>query len=236
MSTQFWIKDADGKFDGSLPEVPKKGYVAEASNNENVSVVSNVSKAQNVADVKKERDDRIISDERLVEILKALRKALRFSKQGDILRKFGIDPSLFTLEEITAMVEMFVQYRKMQMAMDLAKNKVKDPSVVDKYYHCRAHCIATRTGLGGIAASYPAGYAKEVADLFKNAFGRGTIKGGSVDDRIIASIKDSIGDLAANSKGRLGDPRISCNNVCEHLWPDSVSPEIRDEVDTAFGV
>ncbi|MEO5359892.1 MAG: hypothetical protein H7843_05530 [Nitrospirota bacterium] len=233
MSTQFWIKDADGKFDGSLPEVPKKGYVAEASNNENVSVVS---KAQNVANVKKERDDRILSDERLVEILKALRKGLRFSRQGDILRKFGIDPSIFTLEQITAMLEMYVQNRKLKLAMHLAKDEVKNPSVLDKYYHCRAHCIATRTGLGGIAASYPAGYAKEVADLFKNAFGLGTIKGGSVDDRIIASIKDSIGDLAANSKGRLGDPRISCNNVCEHLWPDSVSPEIREKVDKAFGV
>ncbi|MBF0487980.1 MAG: hypothetical protein HQK98_07440 [Nitrospirae bacterium] len=109
-----------------------------------------------------------------------------------------------------------------------------DPSGLDKYYHCRAHCIATRAGLGGIAASYPAGYAKEVWDLFLNAFGLGTIKG-SYDERIIADIEDTIGDLAANSTGRLGDPRMSCGEICDSYWPESVPREIRDAVDEEFG-
>jgi hypothetical protein len=72
-------------------------------------------------------------------------------------------------------------------------------------------------------------------DLFKNLFDWGSIHG-RVDERIVASIKDSIGDLAANSTGRLGDPRINCNDVCDGYWPHHKIPiEIRDDVDRRFG-
>ncbi|MBF0553976.1 MAG: hypothetical protein HQK96_05380 [Nitrospirae bacterium] len=34
MSEKFWIQDADGKLDGSLHEVPQKGYTADGSEKE----------------------------------------------------------------------------------------------------------------------------------------------------------------------------------------------------------
>ncbi|WP_420266865.1 hypothetical protein [Candidatus Magnetominusculus dajiuhuensis] len=231
MSEQFWIQGKDGKLEGSLPEVPKKGYTGDGSEKENVAVVS---KVENIVVADKANEKQIITDKQLRELLEMLRKGLSMSRKADLLRRLGIDPSAFTLEEIIAMVEMYIQLRKMQIAMNRAENNGKDPRGLDKFYHCRAHCIATRAGLGGIAASYPAGYAKEVYDLFKNALDKGTIHG-RIDKRIVASIIDSIGDLAANSTGRLGDPRISCNNVCDHLWPQDVPRAIIDEVDQSFG-
>lgn len=232
MSEKFWVQEADGKLDGSLPGVPKKGYIAGVADKVNAAGVSNV---QKVADTNKAKDDNFPTDEQLVEILKMLRKGLRFTRGGNILQKLGIDPAVFTLEEVTALVEMYVQLRKMKLAIKLANVVGINGAVLDKYYHCRAHCIGNRTGLGGMAVTNPAGYAKEVADLFKNAFGLGTITG-TFSQRIVASIIDSIGDLAANSTGRLGDPRISCNDVCEPLWPQSVPSDIREQVDKQFGV
>ncbi|MBF0555583.1 MAG: hypothetical protein HQK96_13675 [Nitrospirae bacterium] len=166
MSEQFWIQGEDGKLEGSLPEIPKKGYTGDGSEKENIS---DVSKEKNIVVADKAGNKQIITDKQLRELLEMLRKGLSMSRKADLLRRLGIDPSVFTLEEITAMFEMYVQLKKMKIAMELAKRKGKDSSGLDKFYHCRAHCIATRAGLGGIAASYPAGYAKEVWDLFKNA-------------------------------------------------------------------
>ncbi|MCG6552810.1 MAG: hypothetical protein L7F77_10815 [Candidatus Magnetominusculus sp. LBB02] len=237
MSERFWVKKDDGEFDGSLPGVPKKGYTADASAIEAMADVSNV---KNEVGDKKAVNDELITDKQLVELLKMSKKGLSMGRQGDILHGLGINPALFTLEQVIAMVEMYAQLKKMHNA----QQKVKDTNQqnktnisnegLDKFYHCRAHCIATRTGLGGIAASYPAGYAKEVYDLFKNALEKGTIHG-RFHKRIVASIIDSIGDLAANSTGRLGDSRISCNDVCDDQWPKGVPKDIRDKVDAEFG-
>ncbi|MBF0487981.1 MAG: hypothetical protein HQK98_07445 [Nitrospirae bacterium] len=99
MSEIFWIKDEDGKFDGSLPDVPKKGYTADGSEKENILDVSK----ENIPDAAAQDKKRRKTDAYIAAILEMLRKGLRLSRQGDILNKLGINPSIFSLEEITAM-------------------------------------------------------------------------------------------------------------------------------------
>ncbi|KWT78410.1 hypothetical protein [Candidatus Magnetominusculus xianensis] len=230
MSTKFWVQDEDGKLDGSLPGVPKKGYVAEVSEKEDGFVDFKVKQFPDADEQEKKRRK---TDKIIAAILDILRKGLKQHRSIDIFKILKFK-SIFTLEEVTAMFEMYAQYRKMGIAMDKARKLGIDPRELDKFYHCRAHCIGSRVGLGGIAASHKSEYAKELWDLFLNATGYGTIKG-NFEERIVASIIDTIGDLAANSQGRIGDPRKSCNEICNDLWPDSIPLKIRDEADQEFG-
>ncbi|MBF0320176.1 MAG: hypothetical protein HQL01_10300 [Nitrospirae bacterium] len=229
MSERFWIQGEDGKLEGSLPNVPKKGFTGDGSENENQP---DVSKVQNIIVADNADEKRIIPDKQLMDTLKMLKRGLRLGMKADELLSPGINNFIFPLKYVTALVEMFVQNRKMIEAMKMAREDGIDPRELDNYYHCRAHCSGKKAGLGSIAA-FHIGYAKEVFDLFLHVFGVGTIQG-SIDERIIDSIADSIEDMSANFAGRMGDPRISCNDTCDQLWPQGVPREFRDKVDQKF--
>lgn len=87
-------------------------------------------------------------------------------------------------------------------------NQMKESNTVgaDKYYHCIAHCRATKEGPGGEFMSIIGGYGKEAKDVFK--YGP----------------SDCAEDLAANEQGRNAGSSQSCIDQCNSLRPPGLPP------------
>jgi YD repeat-containing protein len=86
----------------------------------------------------------------------------------------------------------------------------------DKYFHCLAHCQATRTGPCGEAVSRGGGVLREVLDFPKN------ILEGLPPT---ASLLDCMADEEANEWGREGDPALTCARVCDVFRPAGLPPK-----------
>ncbi|MBF0487589.1 hypothetical protein [Candidatus Magnetominusculus dajiuhuensis] len=212
MAEHFWIQGEDGKFEGSLPGVPKQGGDDNVAKNRKLSPFLQklrkrmANKRKNSADADSDKNaSALINDRQPVSSANSV--AGQINSEIDLLKR--------------AWKEANTQKDKMDDVINSMGGTPyeKDAGTVDKYYHCVAHCKTVKLGLTGQVASQVGGLGKELYDIPRKVFGR------KYHHLPSAEVDDSIGDMKANEEGRklgISNPSTPCEELCKDLWPKGI--------------
>ncbi|KWT86920.1 hypothetical protein [Candidatus Magnetominusculus xianensis] len=252
-SQQFWIQGEDGKLEGSLPDVPKKGGAHEAVKtskqlNPNLAKIrENLKKHKNSVALASDKNTAVVAQALKGEGGKMPGSTSGVSKkgnEGDAAKK-NVQGSSF-LETLRKRIELkrqnslslkakeivekaYAIAKKEKEKMDVAYNRLKNTPYgnigVDKYYHSVAHCKIARLGYSGVISSHAFGLGKELFDVYKEHFTN------PKPFSTLSKVKDSVEDMEANEIGRQagigGDPSKSCEELCKGQWPKSIPEEYK---------
>ncbi|MBF0516514.1 MAG: hypothetical protein HQK97_05265 [Nitrospirae bacterium] len=205
-SQNFWIQGQDGKMEGSLPGVPKRGGTHDTEKTREPNHF--VARLRKRMEAKRNNSVALVTDE----------KASFFEK----LEKGAMKKAE---ENIPAFAELNAEKQKMEATIarvgEVENGKYRAiAGTVDKYYHAVAHCKAARRGISATVASHVLGVAKELFDIPRK------VLGSKCHHLPTDEVNDSIGDMAANAHGRdkglHGDPTKSCEELCKDKWPKGI--------------